>query len=281
LIQLKQSWKGTLVVVGQPAEERGLGARAMLEAGLLRRFPRPDYALAFHVSSEHPAGIIATRSGFQLAAVDSIDIVVRGRGGHGAAPHKTVDPIVLGAQLVLALQTLVSRTIDPQKSAVLTVGSLHAGTKRNIIADRALMKLTLRTYEREVRKTIIAGIRRIAKNLAEAAGAPLPLITLSRGVPAVYNDPRLMDALTGSLRETFGADKVVTPPRVMMGEDFALYYDQGRVRSAMFFVGVQPKKRSRWHPVHSPRFLPDYKRALPVAVKAMTSSALHLLRHRP
>ncbi len=184
-------WSGQLVFVGQPAEERGAGAKAMIEDGLFERFPKPAYALALHVFPQIPAGCVAVRPGFAMANVDSVDITLHGRGGHGAFPHQAVDPIVEAARLVLDLQTIVSREVDPTEPAVITVGSIHAGTKHNIISDSCTLQLTVRSYTDEVRQLLLDAIRRKAQAAADSANAPPPTISVSEGTPALFNDEAL------------------------------------------------------------------------------------------
>ena len=190
LSRSKDRWRGTLVFVGQPAEEKGGGARRMLEDGLFKRFPKPDFALALHGDASMPAGKVGTVPGFALANVDSVDVTILGKGGHGAYPHTTVDPIVIAARIVLDLQTIVSRENNPLDPAVVTVGSIHGGTKHNIIPDEVKLQLTVRTYKDDVRKRLLAAIERIAKAEAAAAGAPkAPEVKVSEGTPATFNDP--------------------------------------------------------------------------------------------
>ena len=193
LVNLKDQWQGTLVLVGQPAEERGAGARMMLNDGLFERFPRPDYNLALHVSPELAAGTVGYTKGYALANVDSVDITVHGIGGHGAYPHKTKDPVVLAAKIILSLQTLVSREVSPLDPAVVTVGSIHGGTKHNIISDRVDLQLTVRSYSDPVRNQLLEGIKRIALAEGRAHGLPdslLPAVRVKKeSTPSVYNDP--------------------------------------------------------------------------------------------
>ncbi len=205
LVRHRDAWSGTLVMIGQPAEERGAGARAMLEDGLFERFPKPDYALALHVNAALPAGTVAWVPGYALANVDSVDITVHGIGGHGAYPQATRDPVVLASQIVLALQTIASREIDPQDPVVVTVGSIHGGTKHNIISDRVDLQLTVRTYSDETRRKVLDAIRRIATNMGRVAGLPdglLPEVRIHEEeyTPSTYNDPELAARLAAALR---------------------------------------------------------------------------------
>src|SRR5262245_19326854 len=187
----KDQWKGTLIFLGQPAEERVGGAKVMLDEGLFTKFPKPDYAIALHCDSALETGKVGVRGGYALANVDSCDITMIGRGGHGAYPHTTIDPVVMGAQLVVDLQTIVSRETKPTDPAVITVGSIHGGTKHNIIGNECHLQLTLRSYSDEVRKHIHDAIIRKAKAVAAGAGAPEPKVVFSEGTPAMFNDEKL------------------------------------------------------------------------------------------
>ncbi len=196
----RDEWSGTLVIIGQPAEERGAGARAMLEDGLFRRFPKPDFAVALHVASELPPGKIEYLGGYAHANVDSVDITIKGRGGHGAAPETTIDPVVIAARLVLDLQTIVSREIKPIDPAVITVGSIHGGSKHNIIGDDCKLQLTVRSYSPEVRKQLLDGIRRKALAAAASSAAPEPVIEVSEGTPSVFNDVELTERVAAAIK---------------------------------------------------------------------------------
>lgn len=282
----KDAWKGTLVMVGQPAEEIGAGARAMLDDGLFTRFPRPDAALAFHDSDALPAGTIGIKAGPMLASADSVDIVVHGRGAHGAAPHRSVDPIVIAARIVLALQTLVSRETDPFEPAVVTVGSIHGGTKHNIIPEEVRMQLTVRAYSDEVRDHLLRGIERIARAETEAAGAPrAPDVTVSEGTPTTSNDPILAERIGAALRTALGPDRVREARPITAAEDFSLYARAG-VPSLMMWLGaVEPKafeeaRRSgaTLPGLHSPMWAPDAERAATTGVDALVAGALELFR---
>ncbi|HEY7863862.1 MAG TPA: amidohydrolase, partial [Thermoanaerobaculia bacterium] len=224
LSRAKTRWKGTLLFVGQPAEEGGAGALSMLKDGLFTRFPKPDYAIALHDKADGAVGTIHYTPGYALANVDSVDITFFGKGGHGAYPYTTVDPIVIGSRFVAAVQTLVSRENNPIDPAVITVGSFHAGSKHNIIPDEARLQLTVRSYKPEVRKRLLDGIARIAKAEAAAAGAPKePEVKVTEGTPATFNDPKLAARVTGTLRRAFGDAAVHETPPVMGGEDFSEY----------------------------------------------------------
>jgi hippurate hydrolase len=285
LARAKNRWRGTLVLVGQPAEETGSGARAMLKDGLFTRFPKPDVALAIHDTPALPAGKVGYVPGYALASVDSVDLTLYGKGGHGAYPHTTVDPIVLAARTVLALQTIVSREKDPLEPAVVTVGSIHGGTKHNIISDEVKLQLTVRSYKPEVRKQLLAAIERIAKAEALAAGAPKePTMALTEGTPSTYNDPALTKRLAEALTRVLGADNVVETPPVMGGEDFSEYGRAGATASILWVGAIDPKRHqetlARGEPLpslHSGSFAPDRERTLRTAVTALTTAALAVL----
>ncbi len=281
MAQHEEDWQGTVVFVGQPAEERVGGARAMLDDGLYRRFGRPDFALALHVSPQLAAGTIAYRGGFAMANVDSADITVRGVGGHGAYPHTTVDPVVQAAQLVLSLQTIVSREVNPIESAVVTIGSIHAGSKHNIISDQCHLQLTIRSYSQDVRKQVLAAIERKAKGVAMAAGAPMPTVKFTEGTDAVFNDVDLVERLVPVFRRSLGGENVVEAPPTMGAEDFGMYARDG-VPILMFRLGsISPERLSglsRPLSLHSPLYYPDIRPTLVTGVTAMSSAALDLLR---
>lgn len=294
MIAEKANWSGTLVLVLQPAEELGLGAGMMLKDGLFKRFPRPDYNLALHDNSNMAAGTVGIVPGYALANVDSVDITVRGIGGHGAYPHTTKDPIVLASQMVVAFQTIVSRETSPLESAVLTVGSIHGGTKHNIISDEVKLQLTLRSYKDEVRMNTINSIKRIADGLGRAAGLPddkLPIVTVrdKEFTPATYNNPELANTVKLSIGAEIGAGNVLDMDPVMGGEDFGAF---GRVEpkipSFLFWLGaVDPKtiakakKDGKTLPsLHSPFFVPDYKPTIETGVAAMSAAAIGLLQDK-
>ncbi len=291
LAALRDHWSGTLLLIGQPAEELGLGARAMLAAGLYRLYPKPDYAVALHDSAALPAGTVGTLDGFIMANVETLEIVVRGQGGHGAAPHLTKDPIVLAARIVLALQTIVSRELRPGEPAVVTVGSIHGGTKSNIIPDEVKLQLTLRSYSDEVRRHLVDAIARICRGEALAAGLAedrLPVLTRAENefTPSLYNDPALTARVTRVLGDWLGADNLRSIQPEMIGEDFGRF---GRttenVPITMFRLGaVDP---ARWAEsqrtgaplpsLHSGRFAPAAELSIKTGVTALTAAALDLL----
>jgi hippurate hydrolase len=290
LARLKGSWSGTVVFLGQPAEERGAGARAMLKDGLFTRFPKPDFCLALHVSSDLPAGTVGVVEGFMLANVDSVDITVRGVGGHGAWPHKTKDPVVLAAQTIMALQTIVSRETDPLESAVVTVGSVHGGTKHNIIPDEVKLQLTVRSFTDEVRANTLASIKRIARAQALSAGVPedrLPEVTFDERefTPATYNNPELARRLRGVFTGVFGEKSVVTRRPVMGGEDFSEYgRTTDRIPICIFWLGsVEPERVAESErtgkplpALHSALYRPMAEPTIKTGVTAMTAAVLEL-----
>ena len=218
----KDRWRGTLMMVGQPAEEGLGGAAAMLTDGLFTRFPRPDFALSLHDDDTMPAGTIGYHAGLFRAMSDRVEITVYGRGGHAAMPHNAVDPVVLASRIVLALQTIVSRENNPSDPVVITVGSIHGGTQANIIPDEVKLELSVRTFTTQVRTRTLAAIRRVAKGEAEAAGAPRePLVTApATARPPVVNDPALISRLAGALKSALGDQNVVEMPAKMTSEDF-------------------------------------------------------------
>jgi hippurate hydrolase len=287
----KDKWSGTLVMIGQPAEERGAGARMMLEDGLYTRFPKPQYALAFHDAAQFPAGAIGYTPGYALANVDSVDILVKGVGGHGAYPQATKDPIVLASRIVTALQTLVSREISPLDSAVVTVGSFHAGAKHNIIPDEARLQLTVRSYTDEVRNHLLDGIARVAKGEAIAAGLPddkLPVVSVEKDefTPSTFNTPDFTEDMAAFLTTRFGDKRVIKMPPVMGGEDFGRFSrDDKDIKSLIIWVGGVPqaeldaaKKEGRTLPsLHSPFWAPDAPAVISTATEALTSMAIKLM----
>jgi amidohydrolase len=285
LAQAKDRWHGTLMMVGQPSEEKGQGARRMLKDGLFTRFPKPTYAIALHDSPVFAAGKVSVVPGYALANTDSVDITVIGRGGHGSSPQTAIDPIVLGARIVVALQTLVSRENNPLDPAVVTVGSFHAGTKHNIIPDEARLQLTVRSYKDDVRKRLLGGIERVAKGEALAAGAPEPKVRFGEGTPSTYNDPVLAKRVERALVEAIGASNVIPGEPVMGGEDFSEYGRAG-VPAVIYWLGAtEPKKLEQAKAqgtalpsLHSPLFAPERAPAIKTGVTTLVAAALDLLK---
>lgn len=290
LARRKGEWKGTLVVIGQPAEERLGGAVKMLKDGLFTKFPKPNFCLALHVAADQPVGTIGFTEGPSTANLDSVDIVVRGVGGHGAWPHKTKDPVVLAAEIVLALQTIVSRETDPTEPAVVTIGSIHGGAKRNVISDRVTMELTLRSYSPEVRTNLIAAIRRKCEGLGRAAGLPedlLPIVTeTAEGGVAIYNDPALTQRIVKTLRGKLGEKNVFAKKPIMGGEDFSEFGRTAeKIPIFMFWLGAvseekfhDAEKSGKALPsLHSGFFAPDAERAIKTGVEATVTACIELL----
>jgi hippurate hydrolase len=280
----RDAWSGTIVFLCQPAEEKGAGAAAMLADGLLARFPRPDFAVALHVFPETPTGKVGYLAGYAMANVDSVDITIKGRGGHGAIPHGTIDPIVIAARLVLDLQTIVSREVNPIEPAVVTVGSIHGGTKHNIIGDDCQLQLTVRSYSPKVREQLQDAIRRKAFAAAASANAPEPVVEVSEGTPSLYNDPQLTAHVAASLRRSLGDDNVSESEPSMGGEDFSRYGEAG-VPICMFRLGAISQSRLDGYAeqgqsppsLHSPLFYPDAEEALRTGIRGMAGVALDLL----
>jgi hippurate hydrolase len=285
LARAKDRWRGTLFLIAQPAEEKGGGARSMLKDGLFTRFPKPDFAISFHDKASMPAGKLIYTPGFAFANVDSVDLTIYGRGGHGAYPHATVDPIVIAARTILALQTIVSREENPLDPAVVTVGSIHGGAKHNIIPDEVKLLITVRSYKDEVRKRILASIERIAKAEAAAAGAPTPpKVEVTEGTPATYNDPALTKRIAGALARAFGEANVVEGQPTMGGEDFSEYGRAG-VPALQFEVGAvergkyeaSQKNGTPLPSLHSSEFAPDREPTIRMGASSLTVAALELL----
>jgi len=280
----RDAWAGTLMVIGQPAEERGAGAKAMLEDGLFERFPRPDYALAMHVSADTAVGEIGIRPGYALANVDSVDITMKGRGGHGSAPHTTIDPITQAADLVMSLQMIVSREIAPIEPAVVTVGSIHGGTKHNIIGNDCKLQLTVRSYSSEVRAKVLAAIRRRTFAVAEAHNAPKPDYSVSEGTPSLKNDAELAARMRRVFSDRLGPDNVLEDEPSMGGEDFSRYGIEG-VPILMYRVGsVNRNRLDRFEKLgippaslHSAVYYPDAQETLAVSIPAMIDAVLELI----
>ncbi len=281
----RKSWQGTLMMIGQPAEEIGAGASAMLDDGLFTRFPKPDFAIAVHDNDALASGKVGIKAGPLQASADSVTIVVHGKGGHGARPHRTVDPILIAAKIVVSLQTLVSRENDPFDPAVVSVGSIHGGTKHNIIPDDVRLQLTVRAYKAEVRDRLLSGIERIAKAECEAAHAPAPPdVTLSDRTPVTVNDAALAARVETALKKSLGADRVTEAIPVMGAEDFSRYAEAG-VPILMMWVGaVKPEtldQASRDGTIlpslHSSVFAPDAEPTIMTGVDALAGAARELL----
>ena len=289
LVANKDLWSGTLVMILQPAEEISHGAKDMLKAGLFTKFPRPDYNLALHANSAMPAGQVGITSGYALANVDSVDITVKGIGGHGAYPQTTKDPIVIASQIVLALQTIVSREVAAQDSAVVTVGSIHGGTKHNIIGEEVKLQLTVRSYSDETRDKLLASIKRISENMGRVAGLPdekLPTVEIKdEYTPAAFNNPDLATKAMETMATVIGAKNVLVAEPVRGGEDFGRYgRTEDKIPGMIYWLGAAnpeevkaAKKAGKSMPsLHSPFFKPDAAAAIPVGVDTMTATAVSL-----
>jgi amidohydrolase len=291
LAQMKDRWSGTVVLIGQPAEETVEGAEAMLHAGLFAKFPKPNYVLALHDTSAVPAGKVSWHAGPLLAGADSVDITVRGYGGHGAAPQAGKDPIVIASEIVVMLQTIVSREMDPQLPTVVTVGSFHAGTKHNIIPDEAHLQLTVRTMNPQQREKVLAAIATIANGVAAAAGVPAeraPIVEVAKDhVPATINDVALTNRVGAALERALGKENVLAGEPIMASEDFSLFaLEDPRPPTSMFWLGAADpvklkdamEKGTRLPGPHSSEFAPLPDPAIRTGVKAMTSAVMDLLK---
>jgi amidohydrolase len=292
LSETKDQWRGTVVLIGQPSEETIDGARAMLADGLYSKIPKPDYALALHDSSDLEAGKIGYTPGYALASSTSVDVIMRGRGGHGSRPEASKDPIVLAAEFVMAIQTIVSRENSPFDPAVVTVGAIQGGTKYNIIPDEVHMQLTIRTYKEEVRQRILASLERISKGIALAGGVPAdraPIVKASETevTPAMYNDPALTEREAAALKRSLGIDNVIERPPVMGSEDFGQFGLEGhKIPTFMFMVGAinadrianSEKSGVPLPSLHSSLFWPVPEPTIRTAVKAMTVAVIELTK---
>ena len=286
----RHKWRGTVVMIGQPAEELAAGARAMRAEGLFERFPRPDYLLGMHIMPDIAAGQIGFRAGYAMARVDSVDITVRGVGGHGAAPQQTKDPVVMAAEIILSLQTIVSRELSPFEPAVVTVGQIHGGTKRNIIGDEVKMELTIRSYGQKTREHILSAIERKCRAVAMAAGVAaeqVPIVYVQPNpCPPLYNSPELVRRVNAAIGRVIGDENIKLVGRKTGGEDFAVYHDQyPSIPSYMFFVGCISEEKLRpgqetaalQPKLHSPYMTTDAEPTIKTGIKAMTAAALELL----
>ena len=292
LQRLKANWKGTIIFVGQPSEEAIGGAKAMLKGGLYNRFGKPDFALGFHDKSDLPTGHIGVTPGYTYANVDSVDVTVRGIGGHGAYPHKTKDPIVLAAEMINAWQTIASRENNPLDPIVVTVGSIHGGTKHNIIPDEVKMQLTVRTYKSEVRDLVLKAIDDIAKGIASAGGVPVdraPIVSVLKDqlTPATYNNPDLTKRLIAVWKKALGDSNVDIVDPTMGGEDFSEYsLPDHSIPAVDFHIGaVEPEKIAQFKAegkelptLHSSKFAPVPEPTIKVGIIGMTSAVLDLMK---
>jgi len=285
----KDTWHGTLMLVGQPAEEMIAGAKKMVEDGLFTRFPKPDVATALHVGNRLPAGEVGIVSGIYDTNADSLRITIYGKGGHGAAPQTAIDPVVIAARTVLALQTIVSREVKPGEMAVVTVGYLQAGTKDNIIPDQAVLGLTVRSFKPEIRKQLLAAVERITKGESQAGASPRePLIEHTKATDSVYNDPALAQRLRVSLETALGKDRVVTQEPVTASEDFSYFVKQGIPGFYFELGGANPEKFAAARAAgtilpsnHSPLFAPDSEPAIKTGIAAEVAVLRNLLQGTP
>jgi hippurate hydrolase len=291
MAERKSEWHGTLMLIGQPAEEQVEGAAAMLADHLYERFGKPDFVIAEHDSPDVPAGSIAVKGGPLMAGSTTINLTMRGIGGHGSRPEAGKDPVVLAAEFVLVAQTIVSRQIDPQQPAVLTVGTIHGGTKNNIIPDEVTMGMTLRTYSATERDQIVAAVRRTANGLAEAYGIPadrMPVVTVTYGAPVTLNDPALAERVRAAAAATnvLGKEQVLEAHAIMGSEDVGLFSLDGKIPSVMYWLGAADEdklaeSRKTGVPLpglHSALFAPVYAPAITTGVTAMSGVALELLK---
>ncbi|WP_300360925.1 amidohydrolase [uncultured Pseudoalteromonas sp.] len=294
LMTHKDQWQGTLMMVAQPAEEVGGGAKAMLKEGLFTKYPTPDHVIGLHVSANVPAGKVSMKTEYTMASVDSVDITVKGKGGHGAYPHTTIDPVVIASRIVLALQTITSRELSPLEPSVITVGSIHGGSKHNVISDEVKLQLTLRSYNPEVRLQQIAAIKRITKGIALSAGldeslAPEVYVHEDESIPSTYNNPAQTNVVRSAIANAIGEDNVLETEAVMAGEDFGLYgRTEQNVPITLFWLGgVEPSQYdsamqsgATLPSLHSSKFAPDYKKALPTGITAMSNAAVALFNKK-
>jgi amidohydrolase len=281
----KETWHGTLMLIGQPAEETITGAEAMIKDGLFTRFPKPSVGVALHVGNNLPTGQVGITPGIYSSSADSLRITIYGKGGHGSAPHTAIDPIVIAARTILALQTIVSREVKPGEMAVVTVGYIHAGTKNNIIPDHAELGLTVRTYNPEVRKQVLAAIARITKAESAAGNAPRePLIEHFEGTNSVYNDPALAERLRAPLEAALGKQNVITTGPITASEDYSYFIEQGVPSLYISLGGADPKKYAdqghggeQLPSNHSPYFAPDADPSLRTGIAAEVAMLRNLL----
>lgn len=290
LIAHKNAWQGTLMMVAQPAEEVGGGAKAMLKEGLFSKYAKPAHIIALHVSASVPAGKVAMKNEYTMASVDSVDITIKGKGGHGAYPHTTIDPVIIAARTVLALQTITSRELSPLEPSVITVGSIHGGSKHNVISDEVKLQLTLRSYNPDIRNAQIAAIKRITAGIAQSAGLeealyPKVQVHEDESSPSTYNNPAQTNLVRQSIASAIGDENVLETLPVMAGEDFGLYgRTDENIPITLFWLGgvnqakyASAIKAGKTLPsLHSSKFAPDYKVALPTGIKAMSNAAVTL-----
>jgi len=291
MIKYKDDWQGTLMLIAQPGEEVGYGAKQMLAEGLFENFPLPDYNIAMHVSADLPAGKVGYVKGYAMANVDSVDISVKGIGGHGAYPHKTKDPVVIAAEIIVKLQTIISREMSPLESAVITVGSIHGGTKHNIISNEVKLQLTVRSYSDQSRDFLLKRIEEISHGVARTAGMPddlLPeVIVKEEYTPSVYNQPEFTQQVVNNLAQAIGKNNVVAVVPVMAGEDFSRFgRTKEKIPSTLLWLGavnsqkykVAKEQNKALPTLHSEQFIPDTKPTILTGVQGMTANAIKLMK---
>lgn len=291
LVNLRNTWKGTILAVAQPAEETGKGARAMIEDGLFKRFPVPDMALCYHVSASLPAGVIGYISGPAYAGSTSAGITIYGIGGHGATPHKTIDPVVIAAETILGIQTIVSRTINPLEPAVITVGSVHGGTKNNIIPDKVNLQLTIRFFSEEVHQQILKSLVTLTNHIALSAGIPadkMPDIVFGENqTPPLYNDPGLVARTVAAMQTILDKDNLVQLSPTTVSEDFARYgRTDEKIPVSIFWLGTVSKeatdkstREGKMLPMlHNAGYYPDFSLSYQTGVSAMAKSCIELFK---
>ena len=288
MAKMKKDWKGTLMLIGQPAEEIGAGARLMLDAGLYSKFGVPDYGFGLHCSATIEVGKVGFGKGYTMATTESADIIVKGVGAHGASPQMSVDPVVMASMMVMELQTIVSRNLKPTESAVVTVGAIQGGIKHNIIPDHVTLKLTIRTYKEEVRLMVHKRIEEIAKGVAIAAGVPedlMPEVTFpGEFTPANYNDGNVVDIMTNAATKSIGEANVIESEPLMLGEDFAMYgQTPENVPTVLYWLGTAPKERLASNNIpglHSPYYYPVPENSIKTAITVNTNSLLDLFKQK-
>ncbi len=274
MARLKDQWKGTLVVIGQPAEETLQGAKAMIADGLFKKVPRPDRLLAVHTSGKYPKGTIAITQGFALANSDSVDVEFKGRGSHGSLPDKSIDPFMMAAEFVLKTQTLVGREIDALQPALISVGSIHGGTKHNIIPDSVNLQLTMRSYDKDVREHLKKRIVEVANGIAETSRAPKPVVSFPHGIEATYNDPELAEETKAVLTKKFGDKTILKGEPSLGGEDFGKFGLAVKAPSLFIWVG-QLDEKDPTISGHSAKYAPEFDRSSTLAIDAVVTSLLH------
>jgi len=291
MVKHKDHWQGTLMLIAQPGEEVGYGAKLMLTEGLFEKFPLPDYNIAMHVSADLAAGKVGYVKGYAMANVDSVDVLIKGIGGHGAYPHNTKDPVVMAAEIILKLQTIISREISPLESAVITVGSIHGGTKHNIIGNEVKLQLTVRSYSDQSRDFLLKRIEQISHGVARTAGMPdelLPEVVVKEEyTPSVYNQPKFTQQVVDNLKQVLGSDNIISVDPVMAGEDFSRFgRTKEKIPSTLLWLGAvnqekynDAKENNKVLPsLHSGKFAPDATPTILTGVKGMTANAIELMK---